>query len=42
MVAVTLVTVMAGFLAWRFFTRHERAGGGAGGGVVGDMAAFDI
>ena len=39
MVAVTLVTVLAGFLAYRFFTRGERA---AGGGLVGDMAAFDI
>jgi spermidine/putrescine transport system permease protein len=39
MVVVTLVTVLAGFLAYRFFTRGERA---AGGGLVGDMAAFDI
>jgi spermidine/putrescine transport system permease protein len=39
MVAVTLLTVLAGFVAYRFFTRGERA---AGGGLVGDMAAFDI
>ena len=39
MVAVTLVTVLAGFLAYRFFTRGERT---PGGGLVGDMAAFDI
>jgi hypothetical protein len=39
MVAVTLLTVLAGFLVFRAFTRGERAGGG---GMVGDMAAFDI
>ena len=38
MVFVTLLTVLAGFLAYRYFTRGERAGGG----MVGDMAAFDI
>ena len=39
MVAVTLLTVLAGFLVFRFFTRGERT---PGGGLVGDMAAFDI
>jgi len=39
MVAVTLLTVLAGFLVYRVFTRGERV---AGGGMVGDMAAFDI
>ena len=39
MAFITLVTVLAGFLVYRAFTRGERA---AGGGMVGDMAAFDI
>ena len=39
MVLVTLLTVLVGFVAYRYFTRGERA---AGGGMVGDMAAFDI
>ena len=39
MVAVTLLTVLAGFLVFRLFTRGERA---PGGGLAGDMAAFDI
>jgi spermidine/putrescine transport system permease protein len=36
--AITLLTVVLGYLGYRFFTRGERAGGG----MVGDMAAFDI
>ena len=39
MAFITLATVLAGFLVYRVFTRGERA---AGGGMVGDMAAFDI
>jgi len=39
MAFITLITVLAGFLVYRAFTRGERA---AGGGMVGDMAAFDI
>ena len=39
MVAVTLLTVLAGFLVFRAFTRGERT---AGSGMAGDMAAFDI
>jgi spermidine/putrescine transport system permease protein len=39
MAFLTLVTVLAGFLVYRAFTRGERV---AGGGMVGDMAAFDI
>jgi len=39
MAFVTLLSVLAGFLVYRAFTRGER---GAGGGMVGDMAAFDI
>jgi spermidine/putrescine transport system permease protein len=39
MVFVTLLTVLAGYLTYRFFTRGERA---ARGGMVGDVAAFDI
>ncbi len=37
MVVVTLLTVLAGFIAWRVFTRGERRGG-----AVQDFAAFDI
>ena len=36
---ITLLSVLLGYLGYRFFTRGERA---AGGGMVGDMAAFDI
>jgi spermidine/putrescine transport system permease protein len=39
MAFVTLLSVLAGFLVYRAFTRGERV---AGGGMVGDMAAFDI
>ena len=39
MAFLTLVTVLAGYLVYRVFTRGERA---AGAGMVGDMAAFDI
>jgi spermidine/putrescine transport system permease protein len=39
MVFVTLLTVLAGYLTYRFFTRGERA---VRGGMVGDVAAFDI
>ena len=36
--ALTLASIIIGYLGYRFFTRHERAGGG----LVGDMAAFDV
>jgi spermidine/putrescine transport system permease protein len=36
---ITLLSVVLGYLGYRFFTRGERA---AGGGMVGDMAAFDV
>jgi spermidine/putrescine transport system permease protein len=37
--AITLASVMLGYLGYRVFTRGERQ---AGKGMVGDMAAFDI
>jgi spermidine/putrescine transport system permease protein len=36
---ITLASVMAGYVGYRFFTRGERE---AGQGMVGDLAAFDI
>jgi spermidine/putrescine transport system permease protein len=36
--ALTLASIIIGYLAYRFLTRGERAGGG----LVGDMAAFDV
>jgi spermidine/putrescine transport system permease protein len=36
--AITLLAVILGYLGYRFFSRGERAGGG----LVGDMAAFDV
>ena len=35
---ITLLSIILGYLGYRFFSRGERAGGG----LVGDMAAFDI
>jgi spermidine/putrescine transport system permease protein len=37
--AITLASVMLGYMGYRVFTRGERE---AGAGMVGDMAAFDI
>ena len=37
--AITLASVVLGYMGYRFFTRGERQ---AGQGMVGDMAAFDI
>ena len=37
--AITLMSVVLGYMGYRFFTRGERQ---AGQGMVGDMAAFDL